>query len=194
MTVAKPKISFEDYLVYDDGTDNRYEWTAGELKELPPESEPNNSIANYLFLVLASSGIPFRLIHPHTCEVEVPLVQFKDPRTRYPDLVVLQEEHLALTQRRLTITQDMRPPQLVVEVVSPGKESRERDYDRKLAQYQARGIPEYWIVDRGEGLVLVMGLEDGVYTVLGQFRGENAIASPTFPQLQLTPQQIFEAV
>ena len=33
----------------------------GELVTLPPESEPNNAIVSYLFLVLVNSGIPWRV-------------------------------------------------------------------------------------------------------------------------------------
>ncbi len=42
MTQAKPRFSnFEEYLSYNDGTDNRYELFNGELIELPPESGEN---------------------------------------------------------------------------------------------------------------------------------------------------------
>ncbi len=34
-------LNFEDYLAYDDGTDNRYELTHGELVKVPPETEEN---------------------------------------------------------------------------------------------------------------------------------------------------------
>jgi len=61
MTAAQ-RLTFEQYLEMDDGTDNRYELVNGRLVELPPESEPNTSLANYLFLQLVSAGIPFRLI------------------------------------------------------------------------------------------------------------------------------------
>jgi Uma2 family endonuclease len=51
-----------------------------------------------------------------------------DAANRFPDLVVLQTAHLELTRRRLTITLNMPPPRLIVEIVSPGKSNRERDY------------------------------------------------------------------
>jgi hypothetical protein len=41
---------------------------------------------------------------------------------RNPDLVILAAVHLVLTEKRLTITLDMPPPQLVVEVLSLGKQ------------------------------------------------------------------------
>lgn len=47
---------------------------------------------------------------------------------------------------RGTITRDMPPPQLVIEVVSPGKENQDRDYCYKRSESAARGVAEYWIV------------------------------------------------
>ncbi|MGV0026629.1 hypothetical protein [Phormidesmis priestleyi] len=80
MTQAKPKFStFAEYLDYDDGVANRQELVDGELVELPPESEPNDWIADFLFLVMANARvIPARLICPNKCEVQVPVLQAGD--------------------------------------------------------------------------------------------------------------------
>ena len=185
------KLTFDEYLSYSDNTDKRYELIDGELIALPPESEPNNFIANYLFFYLASSGlVPLRLIKTHNCEVQVAVLRSGDAANRYPDLIILEPEHIPLTANRLTITFDMLPPRLVVEVVSPGRVGRERDYERKRAQYAARGIAEYWAIDPIEQVVTVLRLEDGQYVEVGVFRDGEAIVSPMFPQLSLTVQQI----
>jgi Uma2 family endonuclease len=39
--VHKRKLTFEEYLSYEDSTDNRYELIDGELVTLPPESGLN---------------------------------------------------------------------------------------------------------------------------------------------------------
>jgi Uma2 family endonuclease len=191
MTQAqKQKLTFEEYLTYEDDTDNRYELIDGDLVTLPPESEPNNAIVSYLFLVLVNSGIPWRCIKTHMCEIQVPILREGDAANRYPDLVILRPEHILLTATRLTITVDMPPPQLVVEVVSPGRIGRDRDYISKRDQYAARGIPEYWIVDPQEEIVAVLRLESGQYVEVGVFQGEQVLVSPAFPQLSLTAQQV----
>jgi Uma2 family endonuclease len=187
----KQKLTFEEYLTYEDDTDNRYELIDGELVTLPPESGPNNFIANYLLFTLASSGfLPLRLIRTHMCEIQVPILREGDAANRYPDLVILRPEHILLTATRLTITLDMPPPQLVVEVVSPGSIGRDRDYISKRAQYAARGIPEYWIVDPQEQMVAVLRLESDEYVEVGMFQGEQMLVSPTLPQLNLTAAQV----
>ncbi|MEZ2302859.1 MAG: Uma2 family endonuclease [Microcoleus sp.] len=185
------KLTFNEYVNYSDNTDNRYELIDGELIALPPESEPNNFIANYLFFYLASSGlVPLRLIKTHNCEVQVAVLRSGDSANRYPDLIILEPEHIPLTANRLTITFDMLPPRLVVEVVSPGRVGSDRDYERKRAQYAARGIAEYWAIDPIEQVVTVLRLQDGQYVEVGVFRDGEAIVSPMFPQLSLTVQQI----
>jgi Uma2 family endonuclease len=78
------------------------------------------------------------------------------------------------------------------------------DYGYKLIDYEAMGIPEYWIVDYlGLGgrqfignpkhpTLSVYELVDGEYEVK-QFRDSDHIESSTFPELRLTAQQIFHA-
>ncbi|BAY10229.1 hypothetical protein NIES2098_33950 [Calothrix sp. NIES-2098] len=44
MTSATKKLTLEEYLAYDDGTDAKYELVDGELVEMPPESDQNNLI------------------------------------------------------------------------------------------------------------------------------------------------------
>jgi Uma2 family endonuclease len=93
MTQAKVKfITFEEYLSYSNETplEGRYELIDGALVELPPESEPNNWIANYLQFLLAAANVsPLRLIKIHALELQVPVLRPNDSANRYPDLVVL---------------------------------------------------------------------------------------------------------
>ncbi|MGB3616212.1 MAG: Uma2 family endonuclease [Elainellaceae cyanobacterium] len=192
------RLSFEDYLSLEVGTvdglpKGRHTVVDGALVAVPPESEPNSAIATKLLLLLVQAGMSYRLIKTHTCEVEVPpLSKPKVPRTRYPDLVVLRPEHLELTQRRLTITREMPAPQLVVEVVSPGRSNRQRDYEDKLVQYAERGVPEYWILDRGEQRVSVLTLVGEGYEV-EQFFGEQRVVTGILPGLVMTAEQVLEA-
>ncbi|MBD1842996.1 Uma2 family endonuclease [Cyanobacteria bacterium FACHB-63] len=193
MTQAKPKFAtFEAYLEFDDGTGNRYELIDEELFALPPESEPNDAIANFLFLKLVEAGLPYRLVRPGKCEIQVPVLQRGDAANRYPDFLILEETHLSLTQNRLTIKLDAPPPRMVAEVLSPGRANRERDLIRKRAQYAKRGIPEYWLIDPDNRSVTVLTLQGDEYAEVGTFQDDRSIHSRQFPQLQLTPAQLFE--
>lgn len=189
MTTATKRLTLEEYLNYDDGTDTHYELVAGELVAVPPESPQNVQISLFLLTQLLRF-VPIRQL---SNKVEI-VVSGSRSTTRIPDLVVLTEELAAILQgaTRSTITSDMPPPALVVEVVSPGKINEDRDYRYKRSEYAARGIAEYWIVDPQMNRVTVLTLVEGLYeeTV---FAGNTAIASITFPQLQLTAEQILSA-
>ncbi len=197
MTQALRKLTFEEYANLDAEDwatlgllEGRCEYVDGGLVELMPEGEENDWIADYLFhlLLLANITKPW-LIRPGRCEVEVS----GKPRTRYPDLVILDEVHPELTKRRLTITCEMPAPRLVVEVVSPGKKNRKRDTVDKLEQYAGRGIPEFWLIDPENQCITVLNLVDSRYVEYDVFQGDAQINSPGFGLLPLTADQILKA-
>ena len=191
MTYTKQRFtSFEEYLTADasDLPEGRCEYWDGELVELMTESIKNNAIALLIQFALVAIGVPFRLIRPGGAEVEV----IGKPKNRFPDLTVLSEVHLSIIEARLTISLKMPPPRLLVEVVSPGNESKDnykRDYFEKRDQYAAIGVPEYWLVDPSRGWVMIGTLTNGAYQ-FQTFTGNAAIVSPTFPELKLTAAEI----
>jgi len=91
--------------------------------------------------------------------------------------------------------------QLAVEVTSTNWED---DYVDKLEEYENLGIKEYWIVDYlaiasrsylGNPklpTVFVYELVDGKYQVKA-FTGTDRIISPTFPELNITVEQVINA-
>jgi Uma2 family endonuclease len=120
-----------------------------------------------------------------------------------PDVVVLDKAAIAnepLWQREPIITLGASI-KVVIEVVSTNWQN---DYARKLDDYQALGIPEYWIVDYlGLGGTLFIGspkqptliicqLEEGCYK-MSRFRSGDRLVSHTFPELDLTAEQVFTA-
>jgi Uma2 family endonuclease len=54
-------------------------------------------------------------------------------------------------------------PTIVVEFISEGRRSRDRDYAEKRDEYLAIGVQEYWIVDRFIGTMTVYLLTDTSY-------------------------------
>jgi Uma2 family endonuclease len=180
-------FTFDEYLAYDDGTDTRYELVDGELVEMPPESDENLGIARKLLLELIKH-IPVEWVTWGT-EIEV---TGRQARCRLPDLLVHTEASKAalVGTTRATITRDMPPPALVIEIVSPGKVNRDRDYRYKRTEYAARGIAEYWIVDPMERQVTVCKWVDGQYEDV-VYRGPERIESAIAPKFALTPVEIF---
>ncbi len=120
-----------------------------------------------------------------------------------PDILILNRPNLAsepLWKKFSTVTQGASIP-LVVEVVSTNWQD---DYIKKVGEYELIGILEYWIVDDlGLGgrrfignpkqpTISIYRLIDGEYEI-SLFRGDDRIESPTFPELNLTAQQVFQA-
>ncbi len=157
-TTAK-KMTFEEFLNYDDGTDYLYELENGEIILMPFESEINRRIAVFLLIYFSQLGIPYYRLSMKT-EIAV---NSRMVGVRVPDLVVFSEELTQVMQNatRSLILMDMPPPLLVVEVVSPNQEKR--DYRYKRSEYAARGINEYWIVDPMGQKVTVLEWVEGLF-------------------------------
>lgn len=162
MTTAKPKIyTLAEYLELTElDSDYSYELENGILREIPPESWENTKIVNYL-ISLILQVLPYERFTNKT-EIIVAGSRFS---ARIPDLIVLSEEGLAELNSygKSTITLDMLPPLLVVEVVSPGLANRNRDYRYKRSEYASRGIQYYWIIDPQEKQFVNLELVDGLY-------------------------------
>ncbi len=180
------RLTMEEYLNYDGSTDTRYELVDGELIEMPTESQVNVSIAKYLLFELAKY-VPIALIALST-EVEV---AGRRAKSRLPDLMVHSEEsHTALTgAARAILLRDMPPPALVIEVVSPGQDNRDRDYRYKHTEYAARGIAEYWIIDPEQQQVTLCLWVNGQYedTI---YIGDTPLNSTVVPGFALSAAQI----
>jgi Uma2 family endonuclease len=82
------------------------------------------------------------------------------------------------------------PPVLVVEVVS--ESTKTADYRAKRVEYNVLEIPEYWVVDPLTNKVTVFTLVEELYEGV-EFVGGDRIRSQTFPELELTVDQLLVA-
>jgi Uma2 family endonuclease len=195
MTVATIKrMSLEEYLSYDDGTETRYELVDGVLVAMGAESPINTWIAGFLFEVFLRMGIPsYRIGFKHLIQVDSVYVTARDP-----DLIVHTEASATAFddgRKEACLRLNEPNPLIVIEVVSPGTESTDnykRDYERKPKEYAARGILEMWQIDPDRAWVKVGILVDGAYE-FQDFIGNSVIVSPTFPGLSLTAVQVLTA-
>ena len=70
MTTTPTRFILEEYLVYDDGTDNRYELVDGKLVAMPPETDHNNLISLYLLSEFLKF-VPIKLIRHKDTEIVI---------------------------------------------------------------------------------------------------------------------------
>ena len=187
-TTTQPKLNFEQYLNYDDGTDNRYELVDGQLKLMNPPTLLHIRIAKFLERQFDSEIE--RLGYPWEAFREVGQ-QTEEDSARLPDVLVVP---LELAETLMNQSAVLRVPSLlVVEIVSPS--SKADDYKEKLEEYQKLGIPEYWIVNpesKRDKRVTLHQLQNQVYQKQ-EYRGSQRIISITFPELNLTAEQVLRA-
>jgi Uma2 family endonuclease len=117
--------------------------------------------------------------------------------SRLPDLAIVPRAEADTLLNQTAVFQT--PSWLVVEIVSAS--SAKDDSFEKLGEYEALGIPEYWVIDP-DGLgaakylgfpkaltVVVYHLVDGRYEGM-RFRNDDRIDSALFPTLDLTAAQL----
>ncbi len=195
MTYTLPRYKdYQDYLENCDLSDGDYYLlSTGEVIQLPPEDDKNIRSANRLFARLVRLPELTDLVRLNNTELEVKPLGDKCV-SRKPEVMVLRPEHVALMEaaRYSAIRLGMPAPVFVAEMVSPGGESSDnyrRDYVWKREQYQAWGIPEYWIIDRHRRKVTVLVLVDGMYQETVYTR-DSVIQSVSIPKLSIKPTEM----
>ena len=179
----------------------RYELHDGIVVEMPQPLGKHEQVKGFLATELVfeyrQSNSPYFL--PSQAFVKV-----SDAESAYlPDILILKRSNLvneALWEKHSTVTQGDSVV-IAIEVVSTNWRV---DYFTKVKDYEVIGIPEYWTVDYlGIGgrrfignpkqpTILVHELIDGEYQVTA-FQGDERVISPSFPDLNLTANQIFQA-
>ncbi|MFZ4443510.1 MAG: Uma2 family endonuclease [Planktothrix agardhii] len=190
MTQTPVKLTFEEYLTYDDGTDNRYELEDGVLIPMTPASPIHSDIIELLYdsfkAEIKRLGLDWKVKQGDVG------IRTRLSRSRQPDIAIIQaEDWRRLRQFKKSAILEV-PALLVVEVVSPGEDNENRDYVKKMTEYAEFGIAEYWIIDPLIEQVMINFLMNGSYqnTI---FTGQQRIISQLFPDLNLTVEQIFMA-
>ena len=195
---ASSLMSFQEFLDWKPET-GRYELHDGVVIEMQPTG-PHERVVGLLNrkfnALLELENLNFFI--PNTA-----MVQPLGYATGYkPDVLMLDPSKLAqepLWERESVITLGSSV-KLAIEVTSTNWPD---DYARKFEDYEAMGIPEYWIVDyKGLGgrryigtpkqpTITVCQLVEGMYKT-HLFRREDSLVSPNFPNLRLLTEQVFE--
>jgi Uma2 family endonuclease len=189
---AKPRVTFADYLTYFDGSDTKYELVDGELVAMSLGTGLHGETIDRTYQAINAeinrTAQPW-IVRQGQIGVRCPRGIGLDT-VRIPDVVVMQQDNWqALQEREAVIDFDLSAPLLVIEVISPP--TKNIDYRAKRTEYAARDIPEYWIIDPLESKVSVLINSDGWYDIT-EFFDSDRLISPTFPELQLTPQIILK--
>ncbi len=199
-TVPTTKQTFDDFVNwYPENSLAKYELHDGKVVEIRRKSgdlsETKGKIRGDLFCEINRLDLPYSI--PGYCLLKIP---GKD--TGYqPDIVVLDRSTFdsELRWRESSIVMNPISVRLIVEVLD---ENSEEKILTKCWDYEAMGIPEYWVADYkhkpelerygrdGLPCLTVSSLRGKDYQVK-KFTGDQAIKSVAFPYLKLTVNQLF---
>jgi Uma2 family endonuclease len=178
--------------------DGCYELRNGVIVEM----QPTGKREEVLGFIVDEIGFQVRQRKlPYFLPKQVLIKSPTEGNTAYlPDVAFVDRSRLVLEpmwEKRALLAMGASVP-LIVEVVSTNWRD---DYHKKFADYEAIGVPEYWIADYlGLGGIRFIGspkqptlticaLVDGEYQ-MQLFREGDRIVSPLFPDLELTAAQV----
>jgi len=195
----KIPVSFDEFIEsYPEISEIHYELRRGTIVQMPKPRGKHSEITGFIIKKLnyLIDEIQRPYFIPRECIIKI------SSDTGYePDIAVIDRSGLKNEPKwdsSSVITQG-KTIKLVVEVVSTNWRD---DYSLKLSDYENIEIEEYWIVDYlGIGGRRYIGspkkptfsvctLVNGEYEI-ERFANNDLIRSTTFPQLQLTVEQIF---
>jgi len=171
--------SVDEYLALD--TNRLIEFSHGILEVLTMPTQSHQFIVGYLYslLLLFAKDMGKVLMAPLH-------VQLWPGKIREPDVVFMLTAHDERREDRF-----WRGADLVIEVVSP--DDRRRDFEVKRREYARANIPEYWIVDQQEAVIVVLTLENGRYLEHGRFQTGTTATSQLLAGFTVEVTAVFEA-
>ncbi|MFN5241501.1 MAG: Uma2 family endonuclease [Aphanizomenon sp.] len=195
-------VTFEEFVnSLPDNSDIRYELHHGEIVKMAQPVGDHEELKGFLTIKISAKidGLNLPYVIPNQVIVRP---EGKDSGY-FPDLLVLNRANLAnepLWKKQSVISNGVSIP-LIIEIVSTNWRD---DYYVKYADYEEMGISEYWIVDYAalggrnfignpkQPTISVCNLVDGEYQI-SRFRDDERVISQTFPELNLTANQILKA-
>jgi Uma2 family endonuclease len=175
-TTTNPiRWTIADLVIFEGDRTNRYEIIDGELFVTRAPDWRHQAVCINIGTVLKlwsdQSGLGQAAINPG--------IIFSESDNVIPDVVWASYERLEqLLDEAGHLT---AAPELVVEVLSPGKTNERRDREAKLKLYSVRGVLEYWIVNFQEQVVEVYRRENGILKLAATLYCQDELTSPTLP-------------
>ena len=174
------KMTYAEFLARID-EDTYAEWVDGDVIMVSPVSSRHQDVSDFLTAVLRTYAQMCALGRVISAPFQMKLAK----SSREPDILFVSKEHL----ERLRPTYLDGPADLVVEIISP--ESAARDRGEKFYEYEAAGIPEYWLIDPDRETAEFYRLEGDYYrtTFVGR---EGVYRSQVLPDFWLRVEWLWQ--
>jgi Uma2 family endonuclease len=178
-------------------------WTSTDLLTMPDDGKRYEIIDGELFVSTQPSWH-----HQYTCvflttELEnwnrqtgigqvnqAPGLIFAEDDDVAPDLVWISK-----ARRDIALADDGKlhaAPELVVEVLSPGRANERRDREAKLGLYSRRGVEEYWIVDWRRRQIDVYRRSELALNLVVTLQESDNLETPLLPGFSLPLATLFQ--
>ena len=174
------RFTYQDYLQLSE--DRRYEIVDGDLYMVPAPIPYHQKV---------SRNIEFQF-HQHVLAHDLGEVFYAPCDVLLSETDVVQPDILFISKDRLSIIKETNiqgAPDLVVEILSPASEKRDRGAKQKL--YARAGVTESWIVDPTAKTVEVFSLGEAGYQRINLFNHGDTLRSPLIPDLSISLSAVF---
>jgi Uma2 family endonuclease len=118
-----------------------------------------------------------------------PGLVFSDDNDVVPDLVWISNERFAGALDKAGHLHTA--PELVVEILSPGKKNEDRDRHAKLDLYSRRGVDEYWIADPHHSTIEVYRRREATLKLIVTLKVGDTLQTPLLPGFSAPLDQLF---
>ena len=169
----EPLMSVDDLdCMPEDG--NRYEVIEGELFVSRAPGLTHQLVSGNIF----GSFWDYLKVNPIGVIITTPGLILSQYSGVIPDLVFFTQQRGAaiMSGNRLVAA-----PEIVIEILSPGRENITRDRVAKLQLYAKYGVKEYWIVDYENRSLEIYRLSDRTFAAPVVLRDQDEITSPLLP-------------
>jgi len=180
--------TYADYLTWN--FQERLEILKGRIfKMSPAPSRKHQEISIEL------TGIFYNYFKKTPCNVyvapfDVRLKNFKKSISDKEITTVLQPDICVICDKeKLDDRGCIGAPDLIIEILSPGKSKKEMDI--KFDLYEENAVKEYWIVEPYQKSILIYTLQNDKYIGLKPIAEEGLVHSPLFPELSFNVEEIF---
>jgi Uma2 family endonuclease len=168
-------VTYEQWLLMPEIRDATEEVVNGEIRIMPPAK------LRHAWIVARLNGLLLPQLDQRQVVVLTGsfglIIRKEPPTSRVPDLAMFEVATM--------VEQDgyiHSAPQLLVEVLSPSNNRRERE--EKLGDYAALGVPEVWVVSPEARTVEILYLDNG-FLRTSHFLNSGALTPKLFPQVSV---------
>jgi len=182
---SKIRFTYHDYKSLPESETKRYELLDGELVMVPAPSSYHQSISKRIEFVLYQRLEKEGLGEVLDAPIDVVLGEGDDREVVQPDIIFISKERSQIIKEE----EIEGAPDLVIEILSPATEKRDRAYKKSL--YARYGVKEYWIVDPRNKVIELYKLGEEGFELQKEYKMGEILKSLLFQGLEIDLREVF---